>query len=234
MNLTVKSEVAALIDHTLLKPDARRDDVVHLCEEACLERFASVCVNPYWVPLAAAELHNSPVKVCTVIGFPLGASRTPAKVAETKLALLDGARELDMVLNIGALRSGEDGLVAEEIAELSDLAHASGALLKVILETCLLTGEEKRKACRLAVASKADFLKTSTGFSTGGATIADVALMRREAGANIGVKASGGVRTLSALTGMVAAGATRIGTSNGLAILRELHAAPVSNDAGAY
>ena len=234
MNLTVESEVAALIDHTLLKPDAKRDDVAHLCEEARLQRFASVCVNPCWAPLAAAELRGSPVKVCTVIGFPLGASRTPAKVAEAKFALLDGARELDMVLNIGALRSGKDELVAEEIAELSDLAHASGALLKVILETCLLTGEEKQKACRLAVAAKADFLKTSTGFSAGGATVEDVALMRREAGANVGVKASGGVRSLAALTEMVAAGATRIGTSSGLAILRELQAAPALNDAGAY
>ena len=221
MNLTVKEEVAAVIDHTLLKPDAKRGDVAHLCEEARSARFASVCINPCWVPVAVAELRDSRVKVCTVVGFPLGASRAAAKVAEAKLALLDGARELDMVLNIGALRSGDYDAAGEEIAALSDLVHASGAVLKVILETCLLSDEEKRRACRLAVDAKADFVKTSTGFSTSGATVEDVALMRHEVGPSVGVKASGGVRTLATLAAMLEAGATRIGTSSGIAILRE-------------
>ena len=238
MNLTVQEEVAGLIDHTLLKPDAKRGDVAHLCEEARSAHFASVCINPCWVPLAVAELVDSAVKVCTVIGFPLGASRTAAKVAEAKLALLDGARELDMVLNIGALRSGDYDAAGEEIAALSDLVHASGAVLKVILETCLLSDEEKRKACRLAADAKADFVKTSTGFSTGGATVEDVTLMRREVGPCMGVKASGGVRTLAALAAMVEAGATRIGTSSGMAILREAgepQSAPRSTqDVGSY
>ena len=221
MIIKVKDTIAALIDHTLLKPEARRDDVVRLCAEAREMEFASVCVNPYWVPLAADELRQSAVKVCTVIGFPLGASRASVKSAEAKIALADGARELDMVLNIGALRSGDHAAVETEIEELVKIADEAGAILKVIFETCLLTDEEKRTACKLSVAAGASFVKTSTGFSISGATVADVRLMRANVPDSVGVKASGGVRTLAALEEMVAAGATRIGTSSGPAILRE-------------
>lgn len=226
MNFNVEDEIAALIDHTLLKPEATRDDIVRLCSEARAARFASVCINPAWVPVAVEQLRDAGVRVCTVIGFPLGASRTSTKIAEATTALAEGARELDMVLNIGALRSGDSATVEGEIASLAETAHQAGALLKVIFETCLLTDEEKILACQLSVQANADFVKTSTGFSTGGATVADVTLMfrevtRREAGRHVGVKASGGVRTLAAVKEMVAAGATRIGTSSGLAILRE-------------
>ena len=214
--------VAAIIDHTLLKPDATEDDVARLCREAAEFRFASVCVNPCWVPVAAATLNGSGVRVCTVVGFPLGANQTQIKIAEAQRATAYGATELDMVQNIGALRSGNCRLVSEEISQLAELAHGSGAILKVILETCLLTEEQKVESCRLAVDAAADFVKTSTGFSTGGATVEDVQLMRRTVGASIGVKASGGIRNLEALEAMVAAGATRIGTSSGIAILREM------------
>lgn len=216
--------VASLIDHTLLKPEAAERDIIAVCREAQEFSFASVCINPYWVRLAAEQLSGSTVRVCTVIGFPLGANETGVKLAEAELALTAGARELDMVQNIGALRSGSLDLVQEEIAQLADLAHARQALLKVILETCLLSEEEKITSCRLALEAQADFVKTSTGFSTSGASAADVQLMRRTVGSLMGVKASGGVRSLAALREMIAAGANRIGTSSGVNILRELEA----------
>ena len=218
--MTVNS-IASLIDQTLLKPEATQADIVRLCHEASPRGFASVCINPAWVRVAKDLLVDSGVRVCTVVGFPLGASRTETKLAEAKLALAEGAAELDMVQNIGALRSGQIDLVQDEISQLAALAHAEGAILKVILETCLLTDEEKTTACLLAVEGKADFVKTSTGFSTSGATEADVRLMRDAVGLAIGVKASGGIRTLEALRRMVLAGATRIGTSSGPQILRE-------------
>jgi deoxyribose-phosphate aldolase len=216
--------VASLIDHTLLKPEAAQKDIARLCEEAREFTFASVCVNPYWVRIAAEALAGSTVRLCTVVGFPLGANQSRAKIAEADIALSEGAKELDMVQNIGALRSRDFHLVHKEIADLADIAHSAGAILKVILETCLLTFEEKTAACRLAADAHADFVKTSTGFSTSGATVADVRLMRQTVGPQIGVKASGGVRTLDALQEMVRAGASRIGTSSGVSILRELKA----------
>ncbi|MDQ2777260.1 MAG: deoxyribose-phosphate aldolase [Acidobacteriota bacterium] len=218
------STVASLIDHTLLKPEATESDIARLCAEARQWGFASVCVNPCWVVSASDALRGSTVKVCTVIGFPLGANVTQIKLAEAGPALDQGALELDMVQNIGALRSGKFEIVGEEIHNLATLAHARGALLKVILETCLLSHEQKITACRLAVDAGADFVKTSTGFSSAGATVADIGLMRKTVGPTVGVKASGGVRTLAALRQMVTAGATRIGTSSGVAIIGELEA----------
>jgi deoxyribose-phosphate aldolase len=181
-----------------------------------------VCINPCWVRLAVEELSATSVRVCTVVGFPLGANETRTKIAEADIALAQGAKELDMVQNIGALRSRNYHLVYKEIADLADIAHASGAILKVILETSLLTDEEKERACRLTVDAKADFVKTSTGFSAAGATVEDITLMRNIVGDQLGVKASGGVRTLAALRNMVNAGASRIGTSSGVSILEEL------------
>jgi deoxyribose-phosphate aldolase len=218
--VTVNS-IASLIDQTLLKAEATAADIVRLCDEASRCGFASVCINPAWVALAKERLGDSGVRVCTVVGFPLGANRTETKMAEAKLALAEGAAEIDMVQNIGALRSGDLALVQGEIGRLAGLAHAEGAILKVILETCLLTDEQKTTACLLAVEGKADFVKTSTGFSTSGATEADVRLMRGAVGPAIGVKASGGIRTLEVVRRMVLAGATRIGTSSGPQILRE-------------
>lgn len=216
--------VPSLIDHTLLKPEATEGDVRRLCEEAAHFGFAAVCVNPYWVSTAAERLGGPQVRVCTVIGFPLGANRTAIKLAEAREALADGARELDMVINVGALRSVQYAAVSEEIEALAGLAHEGGAMLKVILETCLLTQEEKVAAAKAAAGARADFVKTSTGFSTGGATIEDVRLLRETVGNGLGVKASGGVRTWAALQEMVRAGATRIGTSSGVSILREMEA----------
>jgi deoxyribose-phosphate aldolase len=220
-HLASAQSIARLIDQTLLKPDATEHDVEQLCREAEESGFCSVCVNPYWVRLARATLGGSAVRVCTTIGFPLGANRTPLKVAEGQLALDEGAAEIDVVQNIGALRSGDWQTVEAEIEQLAQLAHSHKALLKVILETCLLNDEQKQTACRLAVDAKADFVKTSTGFSTGGASEADVRLMRQVVGPNVGVKASGGIRSLDALRKMVTAGASRIGTSSGVQILRE-------------
>ena len=220
--LETSSTVASLIDHTLLKPEATASDIARLCAEAHQWGFASVCVNPCWVVSAIEALRGSAVRVCTVIGFPLGANITSVKHQEAEAALDQGALELDMVQNIGALRSERIDLVADEIRDLATLAHAQGAILKVILETCLLSDDQKILACRLAVDAGADFVKTSTGFSSGGATAADIALMRRTVGPSIGVKASGGVRTLDALRQMVVAGATRIGTSSGISLLGEL------------
>jgi deoxyribose-phosphate aldolase len=194
-------------------------------------------VNPHWVLLARKILEGSAVRVCTVIGFPLGANRTSVKTTEAHLALTEGATEIDMVQNVGALRSGDFGTVQTEIAELAQIAHAGKAILKVILETCLLNDEQKRTACRLALEAKADFVKTSTGFSTSGATEDDICLMRQMVGAATGVKASGGIRSLDAVRSMVAAGATRIGTSSGVQILKEFREGPIAapkTTTGAY
>jgi deoxyribose-phosphate aldolase len=211
--------IAALIDHTILKPEATRSDVVKVCREARQYNFASVCVNPYWVPLVKSELAGSPVRVCTVVGFPLGATSSESKAAETAFAIRDGAQEIDMVINVGALRSGDTDVVRKDIAAVVDVAHRGGAIVKVILETALLDDAQKTLASQLAKAAGADFVKTSTGFSSAGATAHDVALMRAAVGPNIGVKASGGIRTLEDLQTMTAAGATRIGASASVKIV---------------
>jgi deoxyribose-phosphate aldolase len=212
-------QVAALIDHTLLKPQATKADIRKLCQEARQYEFAAVCVNPYWAALATSELSGSPVHVATVAGFPLGANATAVKVAETEAAIAAGAREIDMVLNIGELCAGNLDAVQADIAAVVRAAHARGALVKVILETVLLNDDQKTAGSALSKQAGADFVKTSTGFSTGGATVHDVALMRRVVGPDLGVKASGGVRTLQDLEAMRAAGANRIGTSAGVAIV---------------
>ena len=211
--------IAALIDHTILKPEATHDDVVKICREARQYGFASVCVNPYWVPLVRAELAGSAVKVCTVVGFPLGANSTEAKVAETAAAVRVGAQEIDMVINVGALRSGDLDAVRQDIRRVVETAHEAGAIVKTILETALLDDAQKTAACKLAQQAGADFVKTSTGFSTAGATAHDVALMRGVVGPGMGVKAAGGIRTLSDLRAMTAAGATRIGASASIKIV---------------
>jgi deoxyribose-phosphate aldolase len=215
----IDPSVAALIDHTILKADATRAEVTKVCREARQYRFASVCVNPYWVPLVKAELAGSPVKVCTVVGFPLGATSTEAKVCETADAIRAGAQEIDMVINIGALRSGETDAVRQDIASVVHASHAGGAIVKVILETALLDDAQKRIASQLAKAAGADFVKTSTGFSTAGATVHDIELMRAAVGPTMGVKASGGIRSLEDLKSMAAAGATRIGASASVKIV---------------
>jgi len=214
-------EIAAWIDHTLLKPEATAVQVRSLCEEARQHRFAAVCVNPSYVPLAVGLLAGSKVAVCTVVGFPLGACLPSYKTFEALACLEAGAVEIDMVLNIGALKGQAYGQVLNEILMLAQVVHNQRALLKVIFETSLLTQREKIMACLLSQAAGADFVKTSTGFSTGGATVADVELMRRMVGSGMGVKASGGVRTYSEALGMIRAGATRIGTSAGIRILQE-------------
>jgi deoxyribose-phosphate aldolase len=219
MEHTDLAGVARIIDHTLLSADATRDDIAKLCREARQYNFASVCINPYWVPLASAELRGSQVKVCTVVGFPLGATSTEAKVAETEAALGAGAQEIDMVQNIGALRSGDHDAVQRDIAAVVDLAHRAGAIVKVILETALLDDNQKVMASQLAKMAKADFVKTSTGFGPSGATVHDVELMRSAVGPQMGVKASGGIRTLDDVKKMMAAGATRIGASAGVKIV---------------
>lgn len=216
--------VASLIDHTLLSPEATSRDIIALCAEAKRYAFCSVMVNPSRVTLAAAQVHGSPVKVGTVIGFPLGANLTVTKLAEAEAAAQNGAQELDMVINIGALKSGDRVLVQTEIRSLAKMAHAHGAILKVIIETALLNQEEKILACALAADAGIDFVKTSTGFAASGATAADVALMRGVVGHDIGVKAAGGIRTAAQLSEMVEAGANRIGASSSVAIIRELGA----------
>jgi len=213
--------LARTIDHTLLAASTTRSDVRVLCREALDEGFATVCVNPCWVGEVAGQLRGTSVQVATVIGFPLGATTTASKVAEAREALASGARELDMVLALGLLRSGEDDAVTVDVAAVAAVAAEAGALLKVILETALLDTEEKERAARLAVAGGADFLKTSTGFAPRGATVEDVALLRRCAPPGVEVKASGGVRTFAQARAMLAAGATRLGTSAGVAILAE-------------
>ena len=212
--------VARLIDHTLLKPEATRAEVEQVCAEAREYGFASVCVNAFWVPLVARLLAGCAVKTCTVVGFPLGATSTESKVAETRIATAAGAGEIDMVMNIGALRGGEAKVVEDDIRAVAEAAHAAGATLKVIIETALLNDEQKVLACRLAKSAGTDFVKTSTGFSKSGATVEDIALMRQTVGPQLGVKASGGVRSPENLQAMVAAGATRIGTSCGVAIVQ--------------
>src|SRR5271170_7618430 len=212
-------DVAGRIDHTLLRAEATTDDVRKLCAEARTYGFASVCVNPYWVPLAAAELAGSPVKVCTVVGFPLGANATEIKVAETEAAVRAGAQEIDMVLNIGELRGGNFGAVRKDIEAVVAAAHRAGAIVKVILETALLDDDQKTIGCTLSKLAGAEFVKTSTGFSKHGATVHDVALMRQTVGAEMGVKASGGIRTLEDLKNMLAAGATRVGASSSVTII---------------
>lgn len=211
--------VARMIDHTLLKPDATEAEIVKLVNEAKQYSFASVCINPAWVKTAADLLVDTPdVKVCTVIGFPLGAATTATKVFETKNAIENGATEVDMVINIGALKDQRDEFVEQDIRAVVEAAKGK-ALTKVIIETCLLTDEEKVRACELAVKAGADFVKTSTGFSTGGATVADIQLMRKTVGPDLGVKASGGVRSREDALAMIEAGATRIGASAGIAIV---------------
>lgn len=212
---------AALIDHTLLKPEASREDIRKLCQEAVRFGFASVCINPWNVPLAAELVRGTKVKVCTVIGFPLGATLPRIKIQEAEEAIKLGAQEVDMVLNIGALKSGQDEVVESDIRAVVDVAHRGGAICKVIFETSLLTVEEKVRASLASKRAGADFVKTSTGFSTGGATAEDVALMRAVVGSEMGVKASGGVRTFNDLKKMVCAGATRIGASASVKIMEQ-------------
>lgn len=211
---------ADLIDHTLLKPQATKADIEALIADAKAYNFKSVCINPTWVKLAAELLKDSPVKVCTVIGFPLGANTSAVKAFEAKDAIANGATEVDMVINIGEMKAGAYDAVKNDIAAVVEAAKGK-ALVKVIIETCLLTDDEKVKACQLAKEAGADFVKTSTGFSTGGATAEDIALMRKTVGPDMGVKASGGVRTREDAEKMVAAGANRIGTSNGVAIVKK-------------
>lgn len=212
---------AALIDHTLLKPEAAESDIKRLCNEAIEFGFASVCVNPVWVKKAVEFLKGTSVPVCTVIGFPLGATLPDVKAYETRRAIFNGAREVDMVINIGALKSGDDCAVEEDIRAVASAAHENGVLCKVIIETALLTDEEKVRACLAAKNAGADFVKTSTGFSKGGATVHDVALMRRTVGRALGVKASGGVKGIEDARKMFEAGATRIGASVGVKIAQE-------------
>lgn len=217
-----KMNYAAMIDHTLLKPEATKEQVRTICEEAVKYGFHSVCVNSSFVYYCASLLKNTDVKVCTVIGFPLGAMSTAGKAAEAKAAVADGAGELDMVIHVGMIKSGDWDYVKQDIASVVEAADGQ-ALVKVILETCLLTDEEKEKACRICLEAGADYVKTSTGFSSGGATVEDVALMRRTVGDNAGVKASGGIRTLADVKAMTRAGASRIGASAGIAIVKEMN-----------
>ena len=215
--------LAASIDHTLLKPETSRDQITRLCKEAVFFNFAAVCVNPWWISQAATLLSGTPVKVAATIAFPLGASHTTVKRFEAEEAVRLGAQELDMVLNVGALKSGDRQAVHNDIAAVVEVAHAAGAIVKVILETPLLTLEEKILACQISLAAKADFVKTATGF-LGGATADDVSLMRGVVGDQAGVKASGGIRTATSAQQMIEAGANRIGTSSGVAIMHELGA----------
>ena len=213
--------LAARLDHTLLRPDATETQVAELCEEAAAHGFASVCVPPCYVALAAAKLAGTAVGICTVIGFPLGYAAAAVKFKEAEVALYDGATELDMVLNISALKSGKADAVQAEILDLADLCHVHQALLKVIIETALLSEAEIVQACELCVAGEADFVKTSTGFASRGASVADVALLRSVLPETVRIKAAGGIRTRGAALALVAAGADRIGSSNSVALLAE-------------
>ncbi len=221
--MSKQENISHYIDHTLLKPDATQEQIITLCKEAKEYEFASVCVNPYWVSLCRDQLKESPVKVCTVIGFPLGANATVVKVAETLQAIEDGAGEVDMVMNISALKSGKELDVETDIRAVTEAVkkatNNNQTLVKVILETCLLTDKEKILACRISEKAGADFVKTSTGFSTGGATVEDVKLMKKTVGSLMEVKASGGIRDLKTALAMIQAGATRIGTSSGVKII---------------
>jgi deoxyribose-phosphate aldolase len=224
--------VAGMIDHTLLKPDATRADIERLCREAAEFSFATVCVNPAWVALAAARLRGSGVGVCSVVGFPLGATTADVKAFETRRAIFDGAAEIDMVINVGALKSGDLRTVERDIEAVVEPCRACGVGSKVIIEAALLTDDEKVAACTLSKAAGADFVKTSTGFGPGGATAADVALMRRVVGAEMGVKAAGGVRDLAGVKAMLAAGATRVGASAGVKIVQEARGDKTAAPAG--
>ncbi|SDE94644.1 deoxyribose-phosphate aldolase [Sporomusa acidovorans] len=209
--------LAGYIDHTLLKPEARVEDIIKLCEEAEQFKFAAVCVQPIYVDLAAHCLAGTGVKTATVIGFPFGVTFTGSKVAEAKEAVFRKAGELDMVMNIGAAKAGRWEVVTDDIKQVVEIAD--GVLVKVIIETCLLTEEEKRRACHAVIEAGTQFVKTSTGFGTGGATVADIQLIKRVVGDKIGIKASGGIRTLEQAKELIAAGATRLGTSSGVAIV---------------
>jgi deoxyribose-phosphate aldolase len=227
--------VGRMIDHTLLKPDATRTDIEKLCREAAEFRFATVCVNPAWVALAARLLRGTGVGVCSVVGFPLGATTPDVKSYEARRAIFDGASEIDMVINVGALKSGDFRTVECDIEAVVGPCREAGAGSKVIIEAALLTDDEKIAACTLAKAAGADFVKTSTGFGPGGATVADVALMRKVVGAEMGVKAAGGVRDLEGLKAMVAAGATRVGASAGVKIVQEAKGQkPAASQSSAY
>lgn len=218
MNSDLKSKVAGMIDHTLLKQDATEDAIKKLCQEAIDNKFCSVCINPSYVPLCSELLKGSSVKVCTVIGFPLGATTTGSKVFEADEAIKNGAQEVDMVVNGGKIKSGDWDYVKNDIAKVVEVANGR-ALVKVIIETCLLTDEEKVRVCEISKEVGADFVKTSTGFSTGGATVEDIALMRKTVGPDMGVKASGGVRDAEKAKALIKAGATRLGASAGIAIV---------------
>ncbi|NNE66301.1 MAG: deoxyribose-phosphate aldolase [Pyrinomonadaceae bacterium] len=225
---------ASLIDHTLLKPEASDKDIKELCDEAAKYGFASVCVNPAWVKRANEFLEGSGIPVCTVIGFPLGATLPDVKAFEARRAIFNGAREVDMVINVGALKSGDDCAVEDDIRAVADAAHENGVLCKVIIETALLTDEEKVRACLASKNAGADFVKTSTGFAKGGATVEDVDLMRRTVGRDLGVKASGGVKGIDDARKMFEAGATRIGASVGVKIAQEAGGTKVDSVVGAY
>ena len=225
---------ASFVDHTLLKPEASEADIKRLCEEAAQYHFASVCVNPTWVKTSACVLRGSGVPVCTVVGFPLGATLADVKAYETRRAIYDGAREIDMVINIGALKSGDDCAVEYDIRAVVEAAHEHGVLVKTIIETALLTDDEKVRACLAAKRAGADFVKTSTGFAKSGATVADVALMRRTVGSDMGVKAAGGVKGISDARAMLEAGATRLGASVGVKIAQEASGAKPTSTAAAY
>jgi deoxyribose-phosphate aldolase len=229
------SGVAMLIDHTLLKADATKQDIEKLCREASEFKFATVCVNPTWVATCAALLRGTPVGVCTVVGFPLGATTPDVKNYETRRAIFDGASEVDMVINVGALKSGDLRRVERDIEGVAQPCRDAGVISKVIIEAAYLTDEEKITACTLAKAAGADFVKTSTGFAASGATVADVALMRRIVGDDMGVKAAGGVRDLEGLKAMVAAGASRVGASAGVKIVQQSRGhAPSAEKASGY
>ena len=219
------AELAKMIDHTILKANATQSDIEKLCEEAKEYNFASVCVNPYWVHLASDLLKNSTVKVCTVIGFPLGATSSESKASETEIAILQGADEVDMVINVGAIKNNQTDIVEKDILSVVNSARKTGKAqnknitVKVILETCYLTKDEIKNACLCAKNAGADFVKTSTGFGTGGATVEDVKLMKETLGSSMEVKASGGIRDYETAIKMIEAGATRLGTSSGIAIV---------------
>ncbi len=221
LDFTFDKQLASFIDHTLLKPEATPAEIEKLCTEAIQYQFSSVCIQPSYVELSSSLLRNTNVKVCTVIGFPTGATTTTVKQAEAEEALHNGAQELDMVIHIGMLKVGKIDYVKNDILSIVSTAKPSHAIVKVIIETCLLTDDEKQLACRIAMEAGADYVKTSTGFSKGGATVEDVQLIRRVVGASMGVKASGGVRTREQALTMIAAGATRLGTSSGVYIVTE-------------
>ncbi|WP_416429033.1 deoxyribose-phosphate aldolase [Paenarthrobacter nicotinovorans] len=214
------ANIASYIDHTLLKPEASEADILKVCAEAVEYRFKSVCVNPVWVKTVTKALKGSGVLTCSVIGFPLGATPTDVKVFEARGAVLDGANEIDMVINMASARANDKGALVDDIRAVAETVHAGEAILKVIIETSMLNDEQKVIACEAAAEAGADFVKTSTGFNGGGATVEDVALMRKTVGAGLGVKASGGVRSLADAQAMIAAGATRIGASSGIAIVK--------------